>query len=222
MSLHNAQQARLRPKLVVATSNPGKLRELRALLGDVCEVRSASELGVTMPEETGSTFAQNAVLKATAATRQTGWPAIADDSGLEVEALGGAPGIYSARYAGQDATDARNRAKLLRVMQHVPEGRRCARFVSAVAVAFGPDDVVVFEGTCTGVIAHAEKGHGGFGYDPIFQLPDGRTMAELPEEEKNAISHRGRAMAQAVPLLRQRLAKQAEVYQPSTATEENP
>lgn len=191
--------------IVLASANRGKLEELRALLGPSARVVSAAELGAEMPEETGSTFAENAIIKAEAVARQTGEMAIADDSGLEVDALGGEPGVYSARYSGADATDERNTRKLLRVLAGVPPEERSARFRSVIAIAFAPDEIVTTSGTCEGRIAGSPRGNNGFGYDPVFELPDGRTMAELSADEKNAISHRGHAMRDAVAVLRERL-----------------
>jgi XTP/dITP diphosphohydrolase len=191
--------------IVIATGNPGKLTELRALLGPAFRVRSIDELQATLPDETGTTFAENAVLKAVSVAKQTGMVAIADDSGLEVAALDGAPGVYSARYAGSMASDADNRNKLLQALSGVDGNGRGARFVCSIAIAFTPDDVVTAEGTCEGIIALNERGRGGFGYDSIFQLASGKTMAELSAEEKNAISHRGKAMSAALRLLQERL-----------------
>lgn len=181
-------------ELVIATANVGKLKEIRDLLGNGFTVRSAREIGVELPEETGRTFAENAILKARSVAEQTGKIAIADDSGLEVDALGGAPGVHTARYAGSDATDADNRAKLLKALDGVDLADRSARFVSVIAIVFSPDDIETAHGSCSGVIALGERGDGGFGYDSIFQLSDGRTMAEILPSEKNAISHRGIAM----------------------------
>jgi XTP/dITP diphosphohydrolase len=194
-----------RPTFVLASGNAGKLAELRSLLGDLVDVRSASELGATLPEETGSTFEENAILKARAVAEQTGFMAIADDSGLEVDALGGAPGVYSARYAGDDADDRRNNEKLLRELASVGDRDRSARFRCAIAIAYSPDDVETAFGSCEGRVLHAPRGTGGFGYDPLFELPGGPTMAELNPDEKNAVSHRGRAMREAISLIRNRL-----------------
>jgi XTP/dITP diphosphohydrolase len=199
--------------VVLASGNQGKLDELRSLLGPGFSVFSAHELGATLPEETGQTFEENAILKARAVSEQTGHIAIADDSGLEVDALDKAPGVYSARYAGPDATDDQNTARLLRQLADAPSATRTARFRSTIAIAFTPDDVITTHGSVEGQIVASPRGNGGFGYDPVFELPDGRTMAELAPEEKNAISHRGLAMRAAVAKLQQRLA--AEV----TATE---
>jgi XTP/dITP diphosphohydrolase len=177
--------------LILATGNAHKLRELSALL-------APHELeplpgGVELPPETGTTFAENALIKARAAAAATGRPTVADDSGIAAEALGGAPGVYSARYAGETATDEENLAKLLR---EAPAGSRLAYVcvLAYVAPATGVEHVV--EGRCEGILAAEPRGTGGFGYDPAF-LPDEhggeRTMAELSDEEKGVISHRGRA-----------------------------
>ena len=186
-------------RIVVATNNPGKLNELRALLGGGVELLTLSDVGLSVPEETGTTFEENALLKARAA-RQHGDAAIADDSGLEVEALNGEPGVYSARYSGPDATDNANTEKLLQVMEPVSRGDRAARFVSVVAFVTADGRELMARGTVDGVIAQKPSGSHGFGYDPIFEIDDagaehhrGQTMAELTIEEKNRISHRGRA-----------------------------
>lgn len=186
-------------RIVVATNNPGKLSELRSLLGDGVDLLTLSDVGLSAPEETGTTFEENALLKARAAC-QHGDAAIADDSGLEVEALNGAPGVYSARYSGPDATDDVNTEKLLQVMESVSRGNRAARFVSVVAFVTADGRELMTRGTVDGVIAEKPSGSNGFGYDPIFEIDDagaehyrGLTMAELTTEEKNRISHRGRA-----------------------------
>lgn len=191
--------------VVLASGNKGKLEELRSLLGTTVSVRSATELNAELPEETGSTFEENAILKAQAVARQTGMMAIADDSGLEVDVLGGEPGVYSARYSGPDADDACNNAKLLSALESVDADRRTARFRSAIAIAFSPDDIVTTTGACEGRITTTPRGSGGFGYDPLFELPSGKTMAELGPEEKNAVSHRGVAMRAAIKVVRERL-----------------
>lgn len=197
--------------IVLASGNRGKLEELRSLLGPSVTVRSASELGAELPEETGTTFEENAILKARAVADQTGLMAIADDSGLEVDALDGAPGVYSARYAGPEADDDRNTAKLLDALAQVPDGKRTARFRSAIAIAFSPADIVTTTGSCEGVIIREKRGTGGFGYDPVFLLPGGRTMAELEPSEKNAVSHRGHAMRDAIMVIKERLSSASEV-----------
>jgi len=178
-------------RLVLSTRNQHKVRELGALLAphEVLPLPDSVEL----PPETGETFAENALGKARAAAEQTGMPAVADDSGIEASALAGSPGVRSARYAGQNATDEENLNKLL---EEVPdEGDRRVTYVCALAYVDG-DEEHVFEGRCEGTLAHEPRGTGGFGYDPAF-LPadrdDNRTMAELSVEEKDAISHRGRA-----------------------------
>lgn len=191
--------------IVLASGNHGKLAELRSLLGNSVAVRSAPDLGIALPEETGTTFEENAILKARAVAEATGLMAIADDSGLEVDALDGAPGVYSARYAGVDADDDRNIVKLLESLEDVPDERRSARFRCVIAIAFSPGEIVTTSGFCEGRIISERRGDGGFGYDPVFLLPEGRTMAELGPEEKNAVSHRGHAMRDAVEVLRQRL-----------------
>jgi len=178
-------------RLVLSTRNQHKVRELGALLAPH-EVLPLPD-NVELPPETGDTFAENALGKARAAAEQTGMPAIADDSGIEASALAGRPGVRSARYAGQNATDEENLNKLL---EEVPdEGDRRVTYVCALAYVDG-DEEHVFEGRCEGTLAHEPRGTGGFGYDPAF-LPadrdDSRTMAELSVEEKDAISHRGRA-----------------------------
>lgn len=187
--------------VVLASSNKGKLRELQQILGDTVKVVSAADLGVVMPEETEQTFAGNAALKSKAAFKQTGHISLADDSGLEVDALDGQPGVYSARYAGENATDPENNAKLLREMIDVPEGLRSARFRSAIAISVDSGDPLIFEGEVEGTIGSDEIGSNGFGYDPLFRLPNGSSFGELSSEEKNPISHRGVAMKQAIPVL---------------------
>lgn len=186
--------------LVLATRNKNKLRELTSILSDLpVRVESiASFPGAPDVEETGATMAENALLKARAAARHTGLWAMADDSGLEVDALDGRPGVYSARFAGPGATDADNNAKLLRLLEGVPDPRRTARFRCAIALVSPDGDEYVDEGVCEGVVAREPRGEGGFGYDPLFIVPEyGRTFAELPPEVKDRISHRARALAAA-------------------------
>ena len=181
-------------RLVLATRNPHKAREFAVLLAPHEIVALPDD--VTLPPETGDTFAANALDKARTATAATGLPAIADDSGIEAAALGGAPGVRSARFAGEDATDEENLAKLLR---EVPDDDRRVAYVCALAYAEpggGDDAVHVLEERCEGTLAREPRGDGGFGYDPAFvplDRDDGRTMAELTPEEKDSISHRGRA-----------------------------
>jgi XTP/dITP diphosphohydrolase len=185
-------------RLVIATGNPGKLREFQALLQGLpfTPVDQAS-VGVVAPQETGTTFVSNALLKARHAAEATGEPTIADDSGLEVDAIGGAPGVYSARYAGPGADDAANNAKLLRALAQIPPEERRARYRCVLVYLDGPDDPAPLSavGTWEGYIVDAPRGAGGFGYDPHFWLPDLKmTAAELDPVEKNRLSHRGRAM----------------------------
>ncbi|MDE2892579.1 MAG: RdgB/HAM1 family non-canonical purine NTP pyrophosphatase [Chloroflexota bacterium] len=191
-------------RLLIATGNPGKLREFGALFD--AHVESEWELvapadvglkGFTVVED-GDTYAVNAGRKARSYSNASGLPALADDSGLEVDALDGAPGLYSARYAGDAADDAANRTKLLQALANIPTEQRAARFRCVIALAFPyTTNVRLGEGVVEGSIAMDERGDLGFGYDPVFTLPDGRRMAELDMSEKNAISHRARALADA-------------------------
>lgn len=194
--------------LVLATGNPGKLAEMQALLAPLgLEVKAQSAFGVEPPEETGLSFIENAILKARHATRVTGLPALADDSGLEVDALDGAPGIYSARYAGTDGDDAANNRKLLDALAGIADERRTARFRCVIALLRHAGDPMprIAAGTWEGRILDAPRGHKGFGYDPLF-LPEGmdRTSAELDKTEKNRISHRGRALHALFDMLSER------------------
>ena len=189
--------------LVLASHNAGKLKELQAMLGDAVRVRSVAEFSTVEPEETGLSFVENAILKARHAARISGLPALADDSGLAVDALGGAPGIYSARYAG-GLGDAANNAKLLEALRDVPDAERGAQFVCALALVRHADDPlpILCEGLWHGRILHEARGAHGFGYDPLFWVPEcDCASAELPAAEKNRLSHRARAMVQ----LKQRL-----------------
>ena len=182
-------------RFVLASHNQAKLREMRQILGELgILVLSQQEAGVDVePEETGTTFEENAVIKAVSVMEASGLPAVADDSGLAVDALGGAPGVYSARYGGgHDRSDAERNALLLKNMEH--EEQRGAKFVSVIAVAYPDGRILTARGEVRGEIAREERGENGFGYDPLFRLPDGRHMAELSNEEKNAISHRGNAL----------------------------
>jgi XTP/dITP diphosphohydrolase len=186
--------------LVVATRNPGKLREIRRMLQDLpFEVRSLREYPDIGPlVEDAPTYEGNAVRKAVAVARATGEVAVADDSGLEIDVLGGWPGVHAARFLGERATDADRNTEVLRRLEGVPLERRTARYRAVIAVALPDGRVETFEGTCEGLIAPEPRGSGGFGYDPIFYLPElGRTVAELAPEEKDRLSHRGKALAQA-------------------------
>jgi len=190
-------------ELVLASHNAGKLKELQALLGDAVRVRSIGEFSAVAPEETGLSFVENAILKARHAAKISGLPALADDSGLAVDALGGAPGIYSARYADGQG-DAANNAKLLVALKDVPESQRGAQFVCALALVRHAEDPlpIICEGLWPGHILLEARGAQGFGYDPLFWVPErGCSSAELAPAEKNQLSHRARAMT----LLKQRL-----------------
>ena len=183
-------------KLVLASKNQHKLVEMQTILGALgLEVVLESQVGVDVDvEETGVTFAENAMLKAKAVMEASGLPAIADDSGLVVDALDGAPGVYSARY-GNKNSDQERTAYLLENMADIPEEKRTARFVSAIACALPDGRTVTAEGRCEGTVTFAVKGENGFGYDPVFYSQElGKTFAEATASEKNAISHRGRAL----------------------------
>ena len=197
------------PRLLLGTTSAHKLAELREIFdGLPVQLVTPRDIGLDLdPDETGATLEENSRIKAEAFAQASGLPALADDSGLEVDALRGAPGVHSKRYAGPDATDADRIALLLRNVSGVPDSQRGARFRCVMTLAT-PDAVVgAVQGTCEGRIGHEPRGQNGFGYDPIFFFPDrGRTMAELPSEEKNAISHRGRAGAAARELIARWLA----------------
>ncbi len=189
-------------KIVLATANPGKVRELNALLGGLgLQVMPQSALQVSEIEETGLSFVENAILKARHAARCTGLPAIADDSGLAVDALGGAPGIYSARYAGPDASDEKNLRKVLADLRDVPDAKRTARFQCLLVYLRHAEDPtpLICQGIWEGMVVHEPRGDNGFGYDPIFFVPsEAKTAAEIEPEVKNRLSHRGQALAQLV------------------------
>jgi XTP/dITP diphosphohydrolase len=195
-------------RVVLASSNPGKLREFSEILaGNDWTLARMSDFGIEPPPETGTTFLENALIKARNAARLSGLPAIADDSGIEVDALGGAPGVYSARYAGEGASDAANLDKLLAALRGVPESKRTARYRCVIVYVRDADDArpLVGEGTWEGRIIDERRGNGGFGYDPSF-LPAGetRTGAELPVDLRNALSHRGQALRAFLAQLRSR------------------
>jgi XTP/dITP diphosphohydrolase len=196
-------------KFVVASSNAGKLAEFRDLLGEAgYEFVTQGELGVTDAEETGLTFVENALLKARHAARITGLPALADDSGLCVDALGGAPGLYSARYAGSHGDAQANIAKLLEAMKGVPRAQRTAHFLAVIVLLRHAEDPqpIIAEGRWSGLILEAPRGDRGFGYDPVFLDPENNlSAAEFDPAIKNRLSHRGRALA----MLRQKLADTA-------------
>jgi XTP/dITP diphosphohydrolase len=185
-------------EIVVATSNPGKLREIKdALQGMALEILSLLDLSPMLPlEEEGRTFRENALQKARVVANLTGRLTIADDSGLEVDSLQGMPGVRSARFAGEGASDAENNRKLLQLMAGVPSTQRGATFRCVIALVSPEGKEKWVEGVCRGVIGNTERGSEGFGYDPLFLLPElGKTLAELPLEVKNKVSHRGRALA---------------------------
>lgn len=193
------------PKLLIATNNPGKFREFEQLL-ESCgwELVSPAELGIEVEvEESGQTYAENARIKAEAYARASGLVTLADDSGIEVDALEGAPGVRSARYGGPGLSDEDRVRLLLRAMEGVPDDRRTARFRCVIAIATPEGEVRYAEGTVEGRVTREPRGASGFGYDPIFLLPErGLTTAELPPEEKNRISHRGRAAEKAKAILK--------------------
>lgn len=191
--------------LVLASSNAGKLREFNQLLAPLgMDVRPQADFGVQDVAETGLTFVENALIKARAASHASGLPALADDSGLEVDALNGAPGIYSARYAGEPKSDARNNAKLIDALHDCAEGQRSGRYWCVLVYLRHPEDPVpiIVQRSWEGEILALPRGEGGFGYDPLFWLPDhGMSAAELPAESKNRVSHRGRALHALVEML---------------------
>lgn len=195
-------------KIVFATGNEGKMREVRLILQDLgFPVLSMKEAGVSLDiEENGTTFAENAMIKARAVWEKTGGIVLADDSGLVVDYLGGEPGVYSARYLGEDTSyEIKNQAIIDRLAD-AKEEERTARFVSAIAAVLPDGSELVTEGTVEGLIVHEPAGNGGFGYDPIFYLPEyGVTSAEIPIEKKNEISHRGKALETMKIKLRERL-----------------
>ena len=187
-------------QLVLASGNPGKLRELSAILGELgYQLHAQSEFDVDAVAETGTTFVENAIIKARHAAALTGLPALADDSGIEVDALDGAPGVYSARFSGADADDAANNALLVEKLRDVPPAQRTARYRAVIVLmrhAADPSPLIC-EGSWEGMIQLEPAGDGGFGYDPYFFLPDrGCTSAQLSASEKNRLSHRGAALAE--------------------------
>ena len=194
-------------EIVLASSNPGKVREINQLLAELdLHVQPQGEFGVIDAEETGLTFVENAILKARNAARHTGLPAIADDSGIEVDALQGAPGIYSARFAGNGASDQANLDKLLVELKDVPEAQRSARFQCLMVYMQHADDPtpLICQGTWEGSILFEPKGDNGFGYDPVFHVPTHYcSSAELPAGTKNSLSHRGQALRKLVMALQQ-------------------
>jgi XTP/dITP diphosphohydrolase len=193
-------------KILLATQNLGKVKELQELLrGEEIEVISLRDISNWEDvEETGETFAENAALKARVAAKRTGLVSLADDSGLEVDALQGAPGVYSARYAGEPKDDDRNNEKLLSELEGIPDEKRTARFRCALVVATPAGEEFLTQGTVEGCILNERRGKEGFGYDPLFFMPDfGRTMAELNVNQKNKLSHRAQAFQKAIPILKE-------------------
>ncbi len=192
--------------IVLASNNPGKVSEFNALFADKqIKIAPQAQFGVSEVDETGLSFVENALLKARHAAQHTGLPAIADDSGIEVDALNGAPGIYSARYAGKGASDQENLEKLLADLKAVPEEQRTARFQCLMVYMRHANDPtpIICQGTWEGRILFAPRGSNGFGYDPIFFVPTHNcTSAELPSDVKNALSHRGQALHKLVAALR--------------------
>ena len=187
-------------KLLLATNNQGKAREYKSLLGGIpYQLVTMADEGITTEvSETGATFQENAILKATVLAAESGLLTLADDSGLEVDALGDEPGVLSARYAGENATDSDRIDFLLKKLDGVPENQRTARFRCVIAIASPEGNVKICSGECPGIITTAPRGYNGFGYDPIFYVPElGRTMAELSADEKNKISHRAKASEKA-------------------------
>lgn len=185
-------------KIVAATGNKHKIEEIESItkkFGMNVITKAEAGVGDLEVEETGTTFEENSLIKAEAIMKATGMPAIADDSGLEADALDGAPGVYSARFSGEGATDESNNAKLLKLMENVPDDERSARFVSVVTLCFPDGTVVAARGECPGTLRRSPRGDGGFGYDPLF-VPVGydKTYAEISAEEKNIISHRAKAL----------------------------
>ncbi|MBR2876194.1 MAG: RdgB/HAM1 family non-canonical purine NTP pyrophosphatase [Clostridia bacterium] len=182
---------------LIATHNMKKRNELLRILEPLgIDVKTDEELGITLSdvEETGETFYENALLKAQSGCRESGLPCVADDSGLMVDYLAGAPGVYSARFAGEHGNDAKNNAKLLKLLKDVPEEERTARFVSVTCCAFPDGTVLTARGECVGKIGYEEIGEGGFGYDPVFMV-NGKSFAEISDEEKDSLSHRGKSLA---------------------------
>ena len=181
---------------LIATHNAKKKNELLRILAPLgIDVKTDSELDLTLsePEETGETFYENALIKAKVGCEESGYPCVADDSGLMVDYLAGAPGVYSARFSGENSDDEKNNNKLLKLMADVPENERTARFVSVVCCAFPNGDIISARGECEGTIGYEKKGESGFGYDPLFMV-NGKSFAEMSAEEKDKLSHRGKAL----------------------------
>lgn len=183
--------------MIFATGNAGKMKEIRSIMEDTCrEILSMKEAGISIEaEENGKTYEENALIKARAVAHHTPEPVLADDSGLEIDFLNGEPGVYSARYLGEDTPYSIKNAELIRRLEGVPDEKRTARFVCAIAAVLPDGREITVRDTIEGLIGYEEKGGNGFGYDPIFYVPElGKTTAELTEEEKNQVSHRGKAL----------------------------
>ena len=197
-------------QLILATNNKGKIKEIKQLLADLPITILTADDFLEFPdvEETGKTFAENAVLKANAIAEFCDLPALADDSGLEVDALNGAPGVYSARYAGEDGNPVNNNNKLIKELKNIPEEKRTARFKCVIAINWGDGTTDTVEGSVEGVIAENIAVGNGFGYDPVFYYPPtGKRFSEMSMEEKNAVSHRGKALQKARELFVRRLGR---------------
>jgi XTP/dITP diphosphohydrolase len=192
--------------IVLATHNAGKIREIEQILqplGYSCVSVKDVLRDEQEPEETGSTFAENALIKATYYMKRTHMPCLADDSGIVVDVLQGRPGVYSARYAGEDCNDERNNEKLIRELAHVPYEQRTSHYACVLVLVWPDGSALTAEGTCEGIIRDTYAGTGGFGYDPLFYLPElGKTMAEVSMAEKNALSHRGKALRKLAGMLK--------------------
>jgi XTP/dITP diphosphohydrolase len=181
---------------LIATHNKKKKNELLRILSPLgIDVKTDEELNLTLtePDETGETFYENALIKAQSGCKESGLPCVADDSGLMVDYLAGAPGVYSARFAGEHGNDKKNNEKLLKLLKDVKDEERTARFVSVVCCVFPNGDILSARGECEGKIGYEEKGEGGFGYDPVFMV-DGKSFAEISSDEKDKLSHRGKAL----------------------------
>lgn len=197
-------------QLVLATNNKGKVKEIKQLLTDLPITILTADDFLEFPdvEETGETFVENALLKANAIAEFCDLPALADDSGLEVDALDGAPGVYSARYASEDGNAVKNNDKLIKELKNVPDGQRTARFKCVIAINWGDGTTDTVEGAVEGVIAHDIAVGNGFGYDPVFYYPPAKKrFSEMTMEEKNSVSHRGKALQKARELIAERLGK---------------
>jgi XTP/dITP diphosphohydrolase len=196
-----------KPTILIATRNAGKLSEFERLLGDKYVVEGLADIDLTLPDEGTESYQSNAETKAVFVAAATGRLTLGDDSGIEALALGGEPGIISARYAGEPVSDARNIEKLLAALESEGSGDRAARFVCWLALADRNGLIASIEGTCDGVIRDGPRGSNGFGYDPVFVFPSGQTMAEMSDEQKDLVSHRGNAVRSMMPVIATEVAK---------------